>query len=231
MAAVVAHHALGPPRRAGRVKNIQRIGGRDGHRIMRRRRRLGLGEVMVAPRGQRGAFGLALQDQAGIRLVRRQRDRRVEQRLVFHHPPRLEPARGGDNHLRLGIGDARGKLGRREAAEHHGMDRAQPRAGQHRDRRLRHHRQVDHHPVAASDAQGGQGAGQLRRARLHLPVAEGLDPPGHRAVPDQRRLLAAPRQHMAIEAVEAGVQHAAGEPPTIRTQRGIEHAVPSSGPR
>src|SRR5580704_1891726 len=77
-----------------------------------------------------------------------------------------------------------------------------------------------------SDAQSGQRAGQLRRARQHLPIAEGLDPPGHGTVPYQRRLLTTPRQHMTIKAVEAGVQRSAWEPPSIRSQRGIEHTVP-----
>ena len=47
---------------------------------MRRGGPLGL-EVMVAPWRERAGLR-TLQDQAGVRLVRRQRDRRVEQRLV-----------------------------------------------------------------------------------------------------------------------------------------------------
>ena len=52
---------------------------------------------------------------------------------------RLEPAGGGEDRLRLRVGDARGEFRRGEAAEHHGMDGAEPRAGEHGDRRLRHH--------------------------------------------------------------------------------------------
>ena len=110
------------------------------------------------------------------------------------------------------------------------MDRTQASAGQHGDRRLRHHRQVDHHPVATRHAERRQRAGELRGAGLHLAIGEGLDPPGHRAVPDQRRLLAAAGQHVAVNAVEAGVQHRTREPSAIRSARGIEYAVPASIP-
>ena len=106
MAAIVAHHPLGPSRRARGVEDVERIGGRHRDRIVRRRRRLGFRQIVVAPRDQFSAFGIALQDQAGIGLVRRQRDRRVEQRLVFHHPPGLEAAGCRHDHLRLGVGDA-----------------------------------------------------------------------------------------------------------------------------
>src|SRR5689334_22200044 len=41
----------------------------------------------------------------------------------------------------------------REAAEHHGVDRSDARAGEHRDRGLRHHRHVERYTVAAPDAQ------------------------------------------------------------------------------
>ena len=135
-------------------------------------------QVVVAPRGQRGAQRVALQDQAGLRLVRRQADGGIQQRLVGHHPARLQPAGGRNDHLGFGIRDPRGELGRGEAAEHHGMDRAQPGAGQHGDRRFRHHRHVDHHPVAAPHPERGERAGQLRGARQQRGVGEGLDPSG-----------------------------------------------------
>ena len=100
VAAVVAHHAFGRAGRAGGVENIQRIGRRHRHAVMRRGRGLGLGQVVVAARRQHARRLLALQDQAGIRLVRRQRDRRVEQRLVVHDAAGLEAAGGRDDHLR-----------------------------------------------------------------------------------------------------------------------------------
>ena len=47
-----------------------------------------------------------------------------------------------------------------EAAEHHRVHGADPRAGEHRDDRLGDHRHVDHHPVALLDPEAAQGAGE-----------------------------------------------------------------------
>ncbi len=59
---------------------------------------------------------------------------------------------GGDHARRVAILDSAGEAVGREAAEHHRMDRADPGAGEHRRRRFRDHRHVDHHPVAALHA-------------------------------------------------------------------------------
>ncbi len=79
-------------------------------------------------------------------------DRRVEQRLVMHDAAGLDAAGRGDDELRLGVVDAGRKLRRREAAEDDGMDGAEPGAGEHGDRRLRDHRQIEDDAVALSDA-------------------------------------------------------------------------------
>jgi hypothetical protein len=42
---------------------------------------------------------LALEDHAEFGLVRGLLDRAVQQRLVMHHAPRLDPAGGGDDRL------------------------------------------------------------------------------------------------------------------------------------
>ena len=110
------------------------------------------------------------------------------------------------------------------------MDRAQARAGQHGDDGLGHHRQVDHHAVAARHAQRGQRAGGLRDAPGQLGVGEAHDLAGHRAVPDQRRLRAAAGGDVAIQAVVAGVQHGAGEPAAKGAGRGVEQRVPALVP-
>src|SRR6185369_13359925 len=51
------------------------------------------------------------------------------------------------------IVDARGQAGRGKPAEHHGVDGAQARAGQHGNGRLGNHGHVDDDPVALVDAQ------------------------------------------------------------------------------
>ena len=64
--------------------------------------------------------------------------------------------------LRLRVVDPGRELVRREAAEHHRVHRAEPRAREHRDHGLRHHRHVDEDSVAAPDALRGERAGEAR---------------------------------------------------------------------
>jgi hypothetical protein len=73
---------------------------------------------------------------------------RADQRLVRDHLVHLDPARGGEEDLRLGIVDADGQFVRREATEHHAMHHAEPSTGQHGDDRFGHHGHVDHGGVA-----------------------------------------------------------------------------------
>ena len=90
---------------------------------------------------------------------------------------------------RLGVVDAGGQLRRGEAAEHHRMDGADARAGQHGDHRLGHHRHVDDDAVALADAQVLQHAAQRRHLVAQLGVGVGARGLGDGAVVDQRLLL------------------------------------------
>ena len=73
VAAIVAHHALRPPGRAGRVKNVERVGRHDRHAIPDR---AGVDQRVVAHRrpvavaavDQRGFELRALQDQTSVGL-------------------------------------------------------------------------------------------------------------------------------------------------------------------
>ena len=88
VAAVVAHHALGPAGGARRVENVERIGRRDRHAVVGR---AGVNERVVAHRRPVVVAALdqcrprlrPLQDQARGRLVRGELNRLVEQRLVM----------------------------------------------------------------------------------------------------------------------------------------------------
>ena len=91
-------------------------------------------------------------------------DRLVEQRLVLHDAAGLEPAARREDQFRLGVLDPGREFLGREAAEHHRMHRADPRAGQHRDHRFRHHRHIEDDAVALGDAEIGHHGGE----RLHL---------------------------------------------------------------
>ncbi len=155
--AVVAHHAF---RRAGSargVEDVERIGGLDGNAagLAAARLRVGYrrGPVVVAAGNHVGLGHRPLQHQHGLRLVAGQLDGAVEQRLVGDDAAGLDAARRRQDGGRLGVLDARGKLRRGEAAEHHRVDGADAGAGQHGDHRFRHHRHVDDDPVALLDPQ------------------------------------------------------------------------------
>ena len=99
-----------------------------------------------------------------------------------------------------------------KAAEHHGMHRAQPRAGQHRHHRFGDHRHVDDDAVALADALRRDRAGELRHVIAQLAIGEALLRAGDRRIVDQRRLLGAAALDVAVERVVAGIELAAGEP-------------------
>ena len=102
--------------------------------------------------------------------------------------------------LRLAVVDARRELGRREPAEHDGVDRAESRAREHREHGLRHHRHVDHDRVAARDAKRAQRAGETRDLALQLGERVARDGLRDGAVVDQRALRAAPRLDVPVDA-------------------------------
>ena len=147
---------------------------------------------------------------------RRLDGRRVGERLVGMV---LEPdllaapvaAVGGDQDLGAAVVDPpRQRLGR-EPAEDDRVGRPDPGAGEHRDRQLRDHRHVDRDPVAGLDAQLLERVGRL--ADLALEVAEGQRPGVARlADPVVGDLVAEAALDVAVDAVVADVQLAAGEP-------------------
>ena len=77
----------------------------------------------------------------------------------------LDAAGRRHDDLRLRVVDPRGQLVRGEAAEDHRVDGAEPRAGQHRDDGLRHHRHVDDDPVALADPERRRAPRRTRRPR------------------------------------------------------------------
>ena len=178
MPAIVAHHALGFACRSRGVEDVERIGGQHRHAVGRffRGHRFSpqLGPVVVAPGNEFATLLRPLQDDAGLRLHAGERDRLVQQRLVLHDAAGLEPAARRKDQLRLGVLDAGRKLLGGKAAEHHRMHRADPRAGQHRDHGLRHHRHIKDDAVALGDAEILHD----RRERLHLAQHLGIGEAG-----------------------------------------------------
>jgi len=102
-------------------------------------------------------------------------------------------------------------------------NRPDPGARQHGDQRLRDHRQVHDHPVALVHPQAAQHPGEPCDLVLQFGVREAALAAGHRAVVDQRGLLAAAVSHVPVHRVEAGVHHPVGEPPVERRPRPVEH--------
>ena len=94
--------------------------------------------------------------------------RRVGVRLQRHLAAAAQTFVGGDHDRRFAIGDAAGERIRREAAEHHRMDGADARAGEHRVGGFRDHRHVDGDAVALLDAARLQHIGELADAGVQL---------------------------------------------------------------
>ena len=184
-----------------------------------------LGPVVVAAGKQHRLLLWALQDEAGVGLVRREPDRLVEQRLVLDDAPGLEPTARRQDHLRLGVVDAGRELVRGEAAEHHRVHRANARASEHTDRRFWHHRHIDHDTVALLDAEVTQDRSQHLGLDLERAIGERALLASQRRIVDDCRLLAAALHYVAVDGVPAGVADAADEPAPVDAGIGIEHPL------
>ncbi len=99
-------------------------------------------------------------------------ERLVDRGLELDDAAAAAPAVGGDDQARARVLDAIADGIEGEAAEHHRMHRADPRAGLHGDDRLGNHRHVDHDAVAATDAQLLEAVGEPANLRVQLPVGQ-----------------------------------------------------------
>ena len=174
IAARGVQHALGLSRRARSVEDEERI--LRAH-LLGRTVVADLGELLVEPevaarRPRHLAAGAAdhehlldaahlLQGLVGIGLERNLAA--AAQAFV-----------GRDQEARLAVLDAAGERVRREAAEHHRMDGADARAGEHGVSRFRDHRQVDGDPVAALDAVRLQHIGEAADLLVQLAIGDVL---------------------------------------------------------
>ena len=132
-------------------------------------------------------------------------------RLQGGQPPAAQALIGGHHGLTIGIQYALLQRLRREAAEHHRMDRAYAGACQHGDGGLRRHGHVDGDPVAFFNAPGLQRIGAPADLVEQLPVGDGFIHGRVVPFPEDRRLVALGLQ-VSIQAVVAGVQPPANEP-------------------
>ena len=234
IAAGVAHDALGRSGRAGGVEDVERVGGGEfdaGRAFARRARRGDQRRPVVVALGEHLAFELRpLEDDAGLRLVPGEADRQIEQRLVFDQAAGLDAAARRQHQLGLGVVDAGRQLLGGEAAEHHRMDRADARAGEHGEQRLGDHRHVDDDAVALADAEIDERRGERRHLVLQLAIADAPLRMGDRAVVIDRRLVAAAGGDMAVDGVEAGVQRRVGKPAAVDAGLRVEDRLRRADP-
>ena len=212
MPAVVPHDAFGVASGAGRVEDVKRVGGFDGHAIDWLRAAHGHVPVEVAGLDERGGELGPLQDDAVLRLRRGQRDGLVEHRLVGNDAAGLETARRGNDDFRPGVGDPLGQLRRGKPSEDDGVDGTDAGTGQHGHDGFRHHRHVDDDAVALRHAQRDEHTGEARRFVSQLAVCIAAHDVGQRTVVDQRRLIRPARLDVNVEGVVAGVREGAREP-------------------
>src|SRR4029077_16918458 len=150
-------------------------------------------------------------------------DRRVGIGLQRHLAAATQPFVGGDDDVRLAILDAAGKRIRREAAEHHRVDRTDARAGEHRVGGLGDHRHVDGDAITFRDVAVAQDVGEAAHLVVQLLVGDALVFLRVVAFPDDRGLVR-PLRQMAVDAVVGDVGDAVLEPfdrDVVRTERGV----------
>jgi hypothetical protein len=131
-------------------------------------------------------------------------------------------SRCGDHELRVGVVGALANRVGREAREDHRVDRADARAGEHRDHGFGNHRQVDRDDVALADAERGEHV----RGLLHVAVEVGV---GDRALVARlalevdRDAVAVARLDVPVERVHRRVERAVLEPAGARRVTPVEH--------
>ena len=114
-------------------------------------------------------------------------------------------------------------------AEHHRVRRPDPGAGEHRDRRLGDHRQVDRDPVTGPDAERRQGVRGLRHLAQQVGVGDVAGVAGL-ALEVDRHLVAVAGGDVPVDAVHRHVEPTTDEPLRERRVRPVEDLVPGRRP-
>ena len=136
---------------------------------------------------------------------------------------------GGDDDLRSRILDAAGERLGREAAEHHRMDGADARAGEHGEGGLGDHRQIDGDAVASLDAVLLEHIGEAADLFVQFGVSDVARDRRIVAFPDDRGLVGARRQ-MPVDAIHRDIGRAVLEP-AYRDVMRVEARVLDAGER
>src|ERR1700733_4528189 len=126
----------------------------------------------------------------------------------------------GDEHRRGAVRDPAAECLGGESSEYDGVDGSDSRAGEHRDRDLRDHRQIDGDAIALLDPERLQGVGALAHALVQLTVGDVLRAVRIISLPDDRRLIATLGQ-MTVQAVARDIELAVVEPADMELIGGV----------
>ena len=174
----------------------------------------------IAARSHRDRRAGTLQHEHGRDAHAALGERFVGGGLELDHLTATPATVGGDHAARAGVLDPVFQRDRRETAEHHRVDRADARAGLHRDHRFGHQRQIDHHTVTATDAPRLERVGEAADLGMQLAVAQATGV-ARLALEHDRSAMPVFRE-VHIEAVVRDVQRAIGEPAVIGRRRLID---------
>src|SRR5262249_42008141 len=118
-----------------------------------------------------------------------------------------------------------------EATEYLRVNHTQPRACEHGDRQLGHHRHVQRHAIAGLQAaKVAQERGELVDTNKEVLIGEVLDRLGLRFGNEMDRGLVLVPSEVPIYAVEAGVDLAADEPAPKGRRGAVERLLPALVP-
>ena len=152
------------------------------------------------------------------------RERFVHERRVIDHLAAARAGIGGDDQDGRGVVDARRQTRRRKAAEHDRMDRAEPRAGEHREQGFGDHRQIDQDALAFMHAERAHHRGHAVHFGVQFGVGVApLDARFRRYI--HQRILLSARGEMAVDRVVAEIGLAADEPARKRRIASVEHLI------
>ena len=212
VAAIVADHPFGFAGGAGGIEHVERVGGEHGGAVHRAGGGDGYLPVQVATRLQVGVGLGALVDHAALGFMSGLLDGRVYQRFVFNDLVHFYAAGRRHNDPGFGIVDTHRQLVSGKAPEHHGVDGAQARGGEHGHGGFRDHRHVDQYPVAFFHPLLAQGTREGGDAFGELGVGDGLFAVRDGGIVVDRHLIAAPGSEVGIQRHVAGVHDAIGKP-------------------
>jgi hypothetical protein len=230
VAAVVAHHPFGNAGGARCIQDVKGVGGRHGHAIRRGSGPHLFDPVQVTAWNHGGRLLGALQDDALVRFMGGDLDGFIQQRFVGNNLLDLDAAGGRYDDFGLGIVDPRGQLIGGKSTEHDGMHGPDAGTGQHGHGGFGNHGHVNQDTVALFHPQPAEDSSDLGHLVPQFGVGIGLDGVGHRAVIDQRRLVAPAVFDVDVQRIVTGVERSAGKPAIERLVAVVQHLVPFFGP-